>query len=111
MASIKFNGIKDLQSAMLAKAKLDAVKQVVKLNGSEMQQRAMRKVPVDTGTLKRSIRLDITQDGLTARVTANTNYAAYVEYGTRFMHAQPYMRPSENEQQIVFAHDLARLTK
>ena len=109
MATIKFKGMDNLHNLMREKAKLEAVKKIVKLNGSEMQQRAMKYVPVDTGTLKRSLRLDISQDGLTAKVTANTNYAGYVEWGTRYMHAQPYMRPAEHEQKVVFADDLARL--
>jgi opacity protein-like surface antigen len=30
----------------------------------------------------------------TARVSANTEYAVYVEYGTSDMEAQPYLRPA-----------------
>ena len=31
------------------------------------------------------------------KVLANTNYAAYLEYGTKKMNAQPYMQPALNE--------------
>lgn len=111
MASVSWKGMDQLQNLMQEKAKLNAVKKLVKLNGSELQQKAMQRVPVDTGTLKRSIRLDMEADGLRARVTANTEYAAYVEWGTRFMTARPYMRPSEREQQAQFESDLKRLVK
>ena len=46
--------------------KKEAVKTVVKKNGSRLQQQAMENAPVDTGTLKRSITLDITDDGMSA---------------------------------------------
>jgi HK97 gp10 family phage protein len=31
---------------------------------------------------------------LTAEVSANASYAAYLEFGTRKMRAQPYLRPA-----------------
>jgi len=31
------------------------------------------------------------------RVSANTDYAVYVEFGTRYMEAQPYLRPAVNQ--------------
>lgn len=31
------------------------------------------------------------------RVTADTEYAVYVEFGTRYMEAQPFMRPAVNQ--------------
>jgi len=86
----------------------DAVARIVAQNGAELQQRAQRKAPVDTGTLRRSIRLDIQDGGMTAEVSANTDYAAYVEYGTRFAAAQPYLRPALSKQAEIFRHDLER---
>ena len=38
-------------------------------------------------------------------------YAAYVEYGTRYMNAQPYMRPSYTAQKEQFKSDLKKLTR
>jgi len=31
------------------------------------------------------------------KVSAKTDYAVYVEFGTKFMQAQPYMRPAVNQ--------------
>lgn len=43
-----------------------------------------------TGALRRSIR---TQRSARSRfVSANTSYAQFIEYGTRFMEARPFMR-------------------
>lgn len=36
-------------------------------------------------------------ESATYRVTADTEYAVYVEFGTRYMEAQPYMRPAVNK--------------
>ncbi len=52
--------------------------------------------PVRTGTLRRSIHTELTQeseDRVTARVMPGVDYGIYVELGTRRMHAQPYLRP------------------
>jgi HK97 gp10 family phage protein len=66
-------------------------------------------VPVDTGSLRSSIRLQVrprpTAHSISYGVSAGgyvtnpksgkkVNYASFVEYGTRKMAAQPYMRPA-----------------
>jgi len=57
-----------------------------------VQADAKRMVPVDEGNLKGSIVREV--DGNTATVGTNVEYAEHVEYGTRHMDAQPYMRPA-----------------
>lgn len=54
---------------------------------------ARRIVPVDTGRLKASIQVE-DAGREKARVHASAPYAGYVELGTRYMNAQPYLRPS-----------------
>ena len=115
MPSLKvtLQGMGKLQRAL--KEKPDQLKpilqRVVKHHGAQLQQKEMRAVPVDTGTLKRSIMLDISYSGLTATVEPTAHYAPYVEYGTRFMNAQPYVRPSFNAQAALFKADLNKLVK
>lgn len=104
-----WSGMDKLTARLNDLVKLDKAKEVVKLNGAEMQQNAMRFVPVDTGQLKRSITLNIEDNGLTARLRAETNYAAYVEYGTRFTDAQPFIRPAYRIQKILFENDMRKL--
>ncbi len=55
-------------------------------------QRARELCPVDTGRLRDSIRVE--RDGNAARVSANTDYAAYVEFGTSKTAPQPYLIPA-----------------
>ena len=53
------------------------------------------RTPVDTGTLRNSITHDVRDN--VAIVGTNTKYAPHVEYGTRHMRAQPYLRPALDE--------------
>lgn len=50
-------------------------------------------VPVDTGNLKDHISVLRVTDS-EAVLEASTDYAAYVEFGTRRMRARPFMRPA-----------------
>jgi HK97 gp10 family phage protein len=58
-----------------------------------MEQRARALVPVRTGALQRSIGHDFPTP-TSARVFATQPYARFVEYGTRYMAAQPYLTPA-----------------
>lgn len=69
----------------------------------------MAEAPIDTGTLMRSITMGTDSDGLTATVTPAAEYAAYVEYGTRFMAAQPYLRPAFEAVKPQFIAGLKKL--
>ena len=53
---------------------------------------ARKRAPVSTGALAASIRVENAEEG--AQVVATVPYARFVEYGTRFMPAQSFMRES-----------------
>ena len=108
---VKLTGVQKLQKKLKKNMDMTAVKKAVKLNGSEMSKTAKEYVPVDTGTLKRSIRLDIQENGVTANVSANTDYAGYVEYGTRFQTPNLYMAGAFDNQKEKFKKDIDRLMK
>ena len=109
MADIKVVGIEKLQAKLKKNVRLDDVKRVVRHNGAEMQEKAQRNAPVDTGTLKRSICLGITDSGMSAEVEPTADYAPYVELGTRFMEAQPYLKPAFDDQKEKFKRDMKKL--
>lgn len=110
--NVKLTGVQELQHKLKKNMDMTAVKKVVKLNGSEMTKNAKTySEPVDTGTLKRSIRLDIQANGSTAKVSANTDYAGYVEYGTRFQPPRLYMAGAFDKQKEKFKKDIDRLMK
>lgn len=122
MAEIKFEGIAKLNKGLKKRMDMSAVKDTVKLNGSEMQKKAQRNAPVGTpestgipgyigGTLRRSINLEISDGGMTATVEPTAEYAPYVELGTRFMEAQPFLKPAFEEQKKQFEKDLKELVR
>lgn len=109
--TVVFKGQAELTAALMKKAKLDTVKTVVRANGTRLQQGAKAKAPIDTGTLFRSIGLNVGDGGLTAMVQPHTEYAAYVEFGTRKMAAQPYIKPAFNSVKTQFFSDLQKLMR
>jgi len=64
--------------------------------GSDIEGYADSIVPVDTGELKASIKVVKEEvDGAAGvAVVADSDHSLPVEYGTRFMDAQPYLRPA-----------------
>lgn len=111
MATLKIEGIAKLDKGLKKRMDLNAVKTVVRKNGADMQTKSQRNAPVDTGTLKRSIGLDVSDNGMTATVEPTAEYAPYVELGTRFMEAQPYLKPAFEEQKKQFEKDLQKLVR
>lgn len=75
----------------------------------EVQNRARRYCPVDTGRLRSSIQSRFGQDahGHWGEVGTNVSYAAYVEYGTRRTKPQPFLRPALAESVASFARRAA----
>ena len=56
-------------------ANLKDVQNAFRINTTEMHQKASRRVPVDTGHLRRSLTVDFSDGGLTGRVSTNVEYA------------------------------------
>lgn len=114
---IKFEGLVELQNALASNSTLEKVKACVRVNGSELQDKAKDNAEFKghyrgndfvkpTGNLKKKIHLLIKDSGLTAEVKPEAEYSAYVELGTRKMEAQPYLKPAFNEQIKQFKKDL-----
>src|SRR5262245_7162584 len=63
--------------------------------GVEHQASAPGEAPAtDTGRLVNSITTEYDEQNLSGKVSANTEYAEYLEYGTARMDARPFMRPA-----------------
>ena len=115
MAKIKAEGLEELQKKLKANVTLDDVKKVVRHNGAELQKKIQSKADFtkgyQTGTTKRSVGLEIKDGGLTAESGPETEYAPYLEYGTRFMEAQPFVRPAFDAQKKEFQNDMKKLVR
>lgn len=115
MAGIKVEGLDKLAKKLKDNVNLDDVKRVVRKNGAdlqrEMQQKADFAKGYQTGATKRSIDLQLEDGGFTASSGPATEYAEYLEFGTRFMAAQPFVNPALEEQKGKFLSDMKKLVK
>lgn len=85
---IKYNNLSKIAAKMPG-----AVDKIVRKAAFDIEAHAKTVVPVDTGMLKNSITTEF--PGQTKAIIApHTEYAGYVEFGTRRQRAQPYMRPA-----------------
>lgn len=120
-------GLKALEKRLKDMYSLNEVKMIVRKNGRQLNARMQKEAEfkghyehvsgkgkvfkIPTGRTKGSIDTVYTDDGFTVEVGPTTEYASYVEYGTRFMDAQPFVRPAYNEQKNQFIKDMQKLVK
>lgn len=97
--------------------KIDFVKDKVKKHGGLLQE-TMKELATPNviyvkgysiGDTKKSISVNITDDGLTAEVGSGMEYTPYVEYGTRHIEPEPVVRPAFNKHAGPFIEDLRKL--
>lgn len=115
MPKLKVEGLDKLEKALKDNVTMDDVKRVVKHHGAKLQQTMQSNADFSrgyqTGTTKRSIGLEIKDGGFTASVGPETEYSPYLEYGTRFMQAQPFIKPAHDEQKQKFRSDMQKLVR
>ena len=130
MGSLQFElkGLEKLQTKLQRVAKMEEVERIVEKHGTEMQKKAVNNASKfrghyegrgknkhfvkPTGATKRSISVNSSKVGrFKYKVAPGTNYAAYVELGTRKMSAQPFIKPAFDDQKRLFKNDLERLVK
>ena len=126
MGNIRFElkGLDKLQAKLQRVAKMEEVEHIVEENGKAMLEKAIKntekfrghyrgkKLIKPTGATKRSLSENSSKiDRFKYRVAPGTDYAAYVELGTRKMSAQPFIKPAFDEQKEQFKNDLERLVK
>ena len=115
MPKIKVDGLDKLEKALKENVTLKMVKDTVAGNGQELRNRMVRKADFtqgyQTGTTKRSITKTITDGGFAVEVGPETEYSPYLEYGTRFMEAQSFIKPALDEQKAQFKKDMQKLVR
>lgn len=112
---IRFEGLTELQEKLINAKDPGAIKRVVRKNGAELQSKMQREAVFvkgySKGETQQSISLQITDGGSTAKVSPGTDYSPYLEYGTRFMEAQPFVVPAFDAQKDIFHKDIEKLVK
>ncbi|HEO2872650.1 TPA: HK97-gp10 family putative phage morphogenesis protein [Streptococcus agalactiae] len=124
MINLTIEGEHDLLNALKKEASFNNKRKAVRKNGVKLHKKAVQNANFNghyekrkgegyvfvkpTGATKRSIALEVSNLDTVAKVTSGTNYSGYLETGTRFMEAQPFMKPALDGVIKNFIKDLAR---
>ena len=120
LVDVKIEGLQALISDLDArKYSGKQIKNVVMKNGANLQEDAQKRMTktvayvkgYSKGTTRRSTTLSISDGGMTATVAPHTEYFPYVEYGTRFMEAEPTLNPAFQKIKQQFYKDVMDLVK
>ncbi|AUG50489.1 TPA: HK97 gp10 family phage protein [Streptococcus pyogenes] len=93
--SIEWKGIEKAFSKLVnAPGNIDRlIDAAVKNHAEKVKTEAMRIAPYDTGFLHDNI-YTYYPGKACAEIISNAGYSGFLEYGTRKMHAQPFLRPA-----------------
>jgi HK97 gp10 family phage protein len=115
MPKLEIKGLGKLEKQLKENVTMDDVKKVVRHNGAKLMVGIVKKADFakgyQIGTTKRSITLEIKHGGFTAEVEPGTEYSPYLEYGTRYMEAQPFVKPAFDVQAKQFQRDMDKLVR
>lgn len=120
MVDVKIEGLQALVSDLDArKYSGKQIRNVVMKNGADLQEDAQKRMTktvayvkgYSKGTTRRSTTLSISDDGMKATVAPHTEYFPYVEYGTRYMEAEPTLNPAFQKIKQQFYKDVINLVK
>lgn len=113
--NIEFKGLAQLEAKLKAETpemKI-AVMNIVKKNGSQMASKMRKNMQATyqhpTGRTKGSVAENYANAGFSVSVGPHTEYAPYLEYGTRFMTPRPTVRPAFLAQSAIFTSDLKKV--
>jgi HK97 gp10 family phage protein len=100
--------VKSNRFPAIAKMLPEATAVIVNKHGQAIAQGAAQRSRVDTGAMRDGWRWNATGKG-SGEVVNDVEYTQYNEFGTRYMAAQPMLRPAVEAEQGPFLDDLARL--
>lgn len=120
--TIEFKGFVELNKALKKRLNMNDVKKTVRKNGGEMAKLAKQNASdgkaggvfvkgYSHGNTRSATNAVYTDGGLTAVVEPKTEYASYVEFGTRHMEAEPFLKPAWETQKEQFKADMKKLIK
>lgn len=101
--TVSIKGVEEnIEALRLIKDKTkDKIIEVLQEETQEVVEEAKKMVPVDTGSLRDSIKRTVSKKTLSATVSAggkvkgvDTYYAFFVEFGTKKMPARPFFYPT-----------------
>ena len=120
LVDVKIEGLSALISNLDArKYSGKQIRNVVMKNGANLQEDAQKRMTrtvayvkgYSKGTTRRSTTLTISDNGMKATVAPATSYFPYIEYGTRYMEAEPTLNPAFQKIKQQFYKDVMNLVK
>lgn len=114
---LNFQGIEQTTTKLGKIADMTAVKAALKQNTVNLQENVIRRMPItyikgySTGFTENHTNSYFSNGGLTGKVILETSYSQYVEFGTRYMSAEPVMKPALNEIYPQFVSDVKKAAK
>lgn len=115
MAKLSISGTKKLIAALEKRKDSGPIKKVVQTSGVQLKASIMSHAnysgPYTKGATRRSASMQISNGGYTAEAGVGMNYDPYLETGTRYMRAQPAVRPAYNEVKEKYKSAMEKLMK
>ena len=104
-----------MEKALKHPQKKEVIKEVLRVNTAQLQSYVVRNA-TPGGVFKKGYsvpwtnkNINIKMEDLRGIVEASTAYAGYVEEGTRFMEAEPFMKPALKKVEPQFQKDMRRV--
>lgn len=111
--NIKLTGLNELLKAVDPSGKERRIKDAVRVSGQmlemKMKQKAVFNRGYSTGATQQSIQS--VNSGFSVKVGPTTAYAGYLEYGTRFMSPQPFIKPALDAVRPLFEKKLEQILR
>ena len=103
-AKVRITGTGKLKAQLIeiAKRMQEAGERAEREGAEQVRDDMQVLVPVDSGRLRDSIRIEETGNGLDVGPGDEIEYAMYVEYGTSTTSAQPYAGPAADRVRVTF---------
>lgn len=115
--SYSMKGLDKLEQGLLKRAQVEVIKTIVKKHTTELQQKAMANASstyvkgYSTGATKKSIGIGFEDGGLTGITGLGLSYDPYLETGTRFMAAEPLLKPLFNQRKSMFISEIKKVVE
>lgn len=114
---MEVHGLDELLITLKENVTMDDVKKIIKTNGVRLTQEMKRQTTgayvkgYSTGDTASSINMEIRDNGMSVAVGSTMNYTPYVEFGTRYMKAEPVVVPALLKVKPNYLRDLNRIIK
>lgn len=115
--AIQIQGLDKLTRKLIKNQALNEAKEVIKKNTAQMHEKTISNMigtytkGYRTGNTEDNTTFEIEDGGLSGVQTTNTDYIEYLEKGTRYMAAEPTIKPAFDAQKVVFKKEMEDLVK